>query len=427
MLLGCIADDYTGATDVANYLVRGGLRTVQIIGVPDRDDPAADADAVVIALKSRTAPVADAVRDSLESLAYLRRAGAEQIYFKYCSTFDSTPAGNIGPVTDALLGALRSSFTIACPAVPENGRTVYRGHLFVGDVPLAESGMRDHPLTPMRDSNLVRVLQHQTAHKVGLLTRDRVALGAESLRDDFARCESEGVGIAVVDAIDSYDLECIGRAVALLPLVTAASGVAYGMARYWWSTGRLAHADRAHALPPPSGRRAIVSGSCSVATLAQVAAFQSAGGKSFAVDPLRLARGEDVVDEALAWSDTIADSEPLLVYTSAAPEAVREVQREVGTGRAGEMVEQCLARIALGLVRRGVRQLVVAGGETSGAVVNTLGIRRLQIGGQIDPGVPWTTAMTAYTPDAPLHLALKSGNFGGIDFFTKAFQRLASS
>jgi len=400
---------------------------VQTIGVPGAA-AAIDADAIVVALKSRTIPAADAVAQSLDALRWLRARGVEQIYFKYCSTFDSTDAGNIGPVTDALLDALADQpgggFTIACPAFPVNQRTVFNGHLFVGEQLLSESGMRHHPLTPMTDANLVRVLQRQSKHRVGLVAHGVVARGADAIRARFAALRGEGVGIAVVDAVSNDDLMKIGAALRGLPLVTAGSGVAIGLAQNW--PDRASAGVRADALPAASGRRAVVSGSCSVATNAQVRRFRQGGGASFAVDPLKLAAGEDVVGRALAWADGQLAQGPVLVYATAEPNVVADVQAELGAARAGELVENALATVAVGLVERGVRQLVVAGGETSGAVVRALGVQQMAIGPQIDPGVPWTAATAAAAGGATLHLALKSGNFGGDDFFTRAFERLAA-
>jgi uncharacterized protein YgbK (DUF1537 family) len=417
LALGCIADDFTGATDLANNLVRGGMRAVQAIGVPE-GALASDADAVVVALKSRTNPPQEAVAQSLEALRWLQGQGARQVYFKYCSTFDSTPLGNIGPVTEALMDALATDFTIATPAFPDNGRTVFKGHLFVGDVLLSDSGMRDHPLTPMRDANLVRVLQAQCKRRVGLVDHRVVAQGPEAVRARFAALRQEGVGIALVDAVSNDDLLRLGPALADLPLVTAGSGVAIGLP----SNFGIAATATAATLPPATGLRAIVSGSCSVATNAQVKAFVDAGGAAFAVDPLRIAGGTDVAADALRWAADRLAKGPVLVYATAEPSAVRAVQDRLGVEAAGALVERTLAAVARRLVERGVRQLVVAGGETSGACVQALDVRQLQIGAQIDPGVPWCFAPGA--GGAGLHLALKSGNFGGTDFFTRAFEVL---
>ena len=427
-LIGCIADDFTGATDLANNLVRAGMRCVQTIGVPG-DSATVQADAIVVALKSRTVPAADAVEQSLAALRWLQAQSVQQIYFKYCSTFDSTPEGNIGPVTEALLDALHGpgqGFTIACPAFPVNQRTVFKGHLFVGDVLLSDSGMRHHPLTPMTDANLVRVMQAQTRRKVGLVVQDVVAAGPQAIRDRFAALQAEGVGVAVVDAVSNHDLMLIGQALAGMPLVTAGSGIAIGLPQNWPQLQTRGAGVRADALPPARGLQAVVSGSCSVATNAQVLHFKQSGRPSLAIDPLAIAAGEDVAAQALAWAEPLLAGGPVLLYATAEPSAVRAVQERLGVARAGEMVEHTLSRIAAGLVQRGVRQLLVAGGETSGAVVQTLGVQRMAIGPQIDPGVPWTAVDTPLCPGEPVHVALKSGNFGSTDFFTKAFAQLSS-
>jgi uncharacterized protein YgbK (DUF1537 family) len=424
-MLGAIADDFTGATDLANTLVRGGMRCVQTIGVPEGALDA-EADAVVVALKSRTVPVADAVAQSLRALRWLQAQGAAQIYFKYCSTFDSTPQGNIGQVADALLDALHGKgkgFTIACPAFPTNQRTVFKGHLFVGDVLLSDSGMRNHPLTPMTDANLVRVLQAQTQRKVGLVAHEVVAQGPVSIKARFDALRADGIGIAVLDAISDADLMQIGIALADLKLVTAGSGIAMGLPQNWVASGALAANASVQSLPAVHGRTAVVSGSCSLATNAQVRHFREQGGPALQIDPLEVAAGDDAVARALAWCAAQAPEHALLVYATAEPAAVQRAQAELGVARAGELVERALARIAVGLVERGVRRLVVAGGETSGAVVQALGVTQLAIGAQIDPGVPWTAARSPACGGDWLHLALKSGNFGATDFFTKAFAR----
>lgn len=414
-LLGCIADDFTGATDLANNLVRSGMRAVQTIGVPE--GPAPEAEAIVVALKSRTIAAADAVAQSLQALHWLQAQGCRQFYFKVCSTFDSTPRGNIGPVAEALAQALGARLVCVTPAFPENGRTVYKGHLFVGDVLLSDSGMRNHPLTPMTDASLVRVLQSQCQGRVGLVDHHVVRGGAAPIHARLRQLEDEGVRFAIVDALDNEDLMHLGRAIAAMPLVVAGSGVAIGLPQ---NHGLSASSDAAE-LPPAHGARAIVSGSCSVATNQQVQDFIARGLPALAIDPLQVAAGRDVVGEAMAWAAPRLGDTPLLVYSSAPPEAVGAVQRALGVGEAGELVERTLAEIAQRLVERGVGQLVVAGGETSGAAVQALGVRQLRIGPQIDPGVPWCHAQ-AEAFGRGLHLALKSGNFGSTDFFSKAFR-----
>jgi uncharacterized protein YgbK (DUF1537 family) len=389
------------------------MRTVQVLGVPS--EPAPDADAVVVALKSRTIDAKEAVAQSLAAHAWLERAGCRQVYFKYCSTFDSTDRGNIGPVAEALMDAVGTDFTIACPAFPETGRTIFRGYLFVGDLLLSESGMRDHPLTPMTDANLVRVLQRQTKRTVGLVRYDTVAMGASALRRRFDALRREGAGLAIVDAVSDADLLAIGRACDDMPLVTGGSGAALGLPENFRGKGLLGHVATAADLPAIAGPAAVLSGSCSVATNAQVREWlRSRPG--FAIDPLALAAGKDVAGEALAWAEPRLAAGPVLIYATAPPEAVKAVQRALGAERAGQLVERCLAAVARGLHARGVRTLVVAGGETAGAVVTALGVRALRIGPQIDPGVPWTASLG----DDPVRLALKSGNFGAVDFFARA-------
>jgi uncharacterized protein YgbK (DUF1537 family) len=422
VLLGGIADDFTGATDLCNTLVRRGMRTVQLIDVPAPGTPVPDAEAIVVALKSRTIPAEEAIDKSLEALAWLRAAGARQILFKYCSTFDSTDAGNIGPVAEALLDALDSDFTLFCPAFPENGRTIYLGYLFVGDVLLSESGMRDHPLTPMRDPSLVRVLQRQSRGNVGLVSAATVASGAEAIRDAFAALRRAGFRHAIVDAIADRDLEAIGEAAADFPLITGGSGIALGLPQNFRRRGLLGNGAAADILPRIGGKAAVLSGSCSEATQAQVAHLINGGysGGVFIVNPLAAAARENFAAEALAWADAQPGDKPLLFASTAGPKQVAKVQHELGRERAGAVVEKVMAEIARGLVARGVRRLVVAGGETAGAIVQALGVTGLRIGRQIDPGVPWTASLG----EPSLALALKSGNFGAPDFFLRAFEVL---
>jgi uncharacterized protein YgbK (DUF1537 family) len=420
-LLGCIADDFTGATDLANMLVRGGMRTVQSIGIPSPEVLAGlDADAIVIALKSRTVPVADAVAESLEALAWLREHGCEQIFFKYCSTFDSTAAGNIGQVSEALLAALGSDFTLACPAFPENGRTIFRGHLFVQDQLLNESGMQHHPLTPMTDANLVNVLQAQTTLPVGLLRYDTVAKGVDAVKARITQLRTDGVGMAVADAVSDADLYTLGEACAGLPLLTGGSGLALGLPENFRRAGKLRELDAA-AVPAVAGGEVVLAGSASGATNGQVAAWLEAGRPALQINPLALAAGEPVVAQALAFARDAGQT--VLIYATCPPDEVKAVQQQLGVERAGAIVEQALGEIASGLRAAGVRRFVVAGGETSGAVVQALGVQLLQIGAQIDPGVPATVS----TGGEPLALALKSGNFGGRDFFAKALNHLAGA
>jgi uncharacterized protein YgbK (DUF1537 family) len=418
-LLGCIADDFTGATDLANMLVRGGMRTVQTIGVPDKGT-SIEADALVVALKSRTIPAKHAVRQSLDALEWLRAQGCRQFFFKYCSTFDSTETGNIGPVADALLDALKDDFTIACPAFPENGRTVYRGNLFVGDVLLNESGMERHPLTPMSDPNLVRVLQRQTKSKVGLIRYDTIAEGVEAIRACIDELKEDGVRLAIADAVSNADLYTLGKACRNLSLVTGGSGIALGLPQNFHSADLLVYAGQATDLQKIDGKSIVLAGSASKATNAQVAEWRTSK-PSFRVDPMALSRGEPVVDNAVEFARE--HDETVLIYATSSPDDVKTVQKELGVEQAGQLVEDALASIARKLRDEGVRKFVVAGGETSGAVVQALGVRSLRIGPQIDPGVPATQSIGT-SKGAPLALALKSGNFGTVDFFAKALKAL---
>jgi 3-dehydrotetronate 4-kinase len=409
IVLGCIADDFTGATDLANNLVRAGMRVVLSVDVPVEDQPV-DADAVVVALKSRTVAAAAAVRLSLDACRWLRKQGAGQIYFKICSTFDSTAAGNIGPVIEALMDELDCDFSIATPAFPENGRTVVHGHLFLGDTLLSDSGMRQHPLTPMTDANLVRVLQAQLnpskGRKVGLIDYRTVAESAEVIHRRMDELKAKGISIAIADALSDDDLGRLAEAVRGSAFLTAGSGLGSSLARNWGFRRATPIA-----LPPPRGRKAILAGSCSPATNAQVQRFLRDGGEAYALLPR--ADLELQIAKVLAWADGCwrTDAElPLLVYSTAEPERVNPAD--------APLIEQTMATLARALVERGVGILVVAGGETAGICVQALGITQLQIGPQIDPGVPWCYARG-------LHLALKSGNFGTPDFFSKAFAFVA--
>ena len=418
-LLGIIADDFTGATDIAGMLVKGGMRTVQTIGVPAPDMALDDVDGIVVALKSRTIAPDDAVAQSLDALKALQARGCRQLFFKYCSTFDSTDRGNIGPVADALLERLDAPFTIFCPAFPANGRAIFLGYLFVGPVLLSESSMRDHPLTPMTDASLVRVLQRQTRHKVGLIALRTVQAGANTIREEIEVLKASGVRHAIVDAGTDADLMTIGEAASGLALVTGGSGVAMGLPANFRRAGLLREgaADR---LPKADGRAAIIAGSCSAATLGQIATYRDGGGAALELDTQAICEGKDVAKQALDWAGRQAGT--ALLYASAPPERVKAVQSRYGVEASSKRIESTMASIAKGLVSDGVRRLVVAGGETSGAVVQALGARALRIGPEIDPGVPWTATTTG--SGATIALALKSGNFGAADFFSKAFAKL---
>ncbi|RUT32819.1 four-carbon acid sugar kinase family protein [Arsenicitalea aurantiaca] len=413
MFIGAIADDLTGATDLALMLAREGLEVLQVVGVPAPDSDFGSAEAVVVSLKSRTNPAEEAVAMSLASAEVLLAAGARQLFFKYCSTFDSTDEGNIGPVTDALLKRLGETRTIACPAFPVNKRTVYKGHLFVGDELLSDSPMKDHPLNPMRDANLVRVLGRQAKTPVSLIAYETVSQGPDVLAEALERLK----GIAIVDAVSDADLRTIGRAAKGLRLITGGSGVALGLPANFLEAPRAPDTEPMAAAP---GRAVVLAGSCSTATRRQVAAAIAAGMPAMRLDAMAIAEGRTRVEDALAFVREHADAIPL-IYSSAEPEAVRAVQEQLGRNAAGETVEHYLAAVTQALKDEGFTRFLVAGGETSGAVVAALGVSALRIGPEIDPGVPWTVS---HGTDQKLALALKSGNFGTDDFFIKAWDLL---
>jgi uncharacterized protein YgbK (DUF1537 family) len=418
IVLGAIADDFTGATDLANTLVNEGMRVVQVIGVPDANADYGDADAVVVALKSRTAPVTKAISESLDALRWLQAEGAEQVLFKYCSTFDSTPQGNIGPVADALRDAIGCELALICPAFPKNGRTIYNGVLFVGELPLAESPMKDHPLTPMRDSNLMRLMEAQSDGKVGLIPTQVVKQGVEAIRDRVAALIAEGASYAVIDALDESDLRVIGQAAADHKLITGGSGIALGLPDNFRSRGLIAKGQTA-TISATEGRTLIIAGSCSTATRAQLTEAKAKWPHT-KVDIDRVAAGEDVVSELTDWAMTQPDANPVIIYGSADPEEVAAIQKRYGMAASGKMMEDTLSALALRLADAGFQKLIVAGGETSGAVVSALNVNMLEIGPEIAPGVPWTQALGA----RPLTLALKSGNFGQPSFFEDALKVL---
>ena len=420
MLLGVIADDLTGATDVALMLAREGMRVVQTVGVPEKGAKLPDADAVVVSLKSRTNPPEEAIAWSLQACEALLAAGAKQILFKYCSTFDSTDKGNIGPVTDALMTRLGARYTVACPAFPANGRSVFQGHLFVGAMLLSDSPMKDHPLTPMRESNLVKVLAPQTKLPVGIVPFATVEKGAEAVRTAFEALAEKGPAIAVADAVTNEHLRILGAALADAPLLTGGSGIALGLPENFRKAGLLKSRTEAHAFHAPQGSTAILAGSCSAATRGQVQDAISKGVEAYAIDPVALAEKRISAQSILDWAKPKLGAKPILIYSTAEPEQVRAIQERFGRDEAGAMVEHCLGDIAKGLTASGVTRLVVAGGETSGAVVGALGVSLLEIGPEIDPGVPWTLAADGKR----IALALKSGNFGTPDFFTKSLAML---
>ncbi|NEX75784.1 3-oxo-tetronate kinase [Aeromonas rivipollensis] len=411
MKLGVIADDFTGATDIAGFLVENGLSTLQLSGVPEHDGDLPRVDAVVISLKSRSCPAGEAVRDSLAALAWFQARGCPRIYQKYCSTFDSTAAGNIGPVTDALLAALGQDFTLICPALPVNGRTVYQGNLFVGALPLAESGMRHHPITPMQDSNLLRLMERQAQGRAGLVPFATIDKGAAAIAGAFEQLAEDGVRYAVVDTLTEQHLLDIATAALDMPLVTGGSGLAIGLARQLGS-GDLQGAREAGW---PRGSRAVVlSGSCSEMTNRQVARYRQ-HAPALALEVARCLEDADYPAELAQWVLAQPLAPAPLVYATTSPGELARIQESHGQQAASDAVEHCFARLAQRLQGAGVDGFIIAGGETSSRITQALGVKAFHIGPQIAPGVPWVRAI-----DAPLSLALKSGNFGDEDFFDKA-------
>lgn len=418
LALGCIADDYTGASDLANTLTRAGLRTVQTIGIPADDLALPEIDAVVVSLKSRSIEAGLAVSRSRAAEKWLRARGAGHVLFKICSTFDSTVSGNIGPVMDALRADGGEGVVLVTPAFPETGRTVYQGNLFVGAVPLNESPLKDHPLNPMHDSNLVRVLARQSRTQVGLVDLATVARGAEAVQARLAELSGKGIGAAIIDAVFDRDLETIGLVAAGHRLSVGASGIGLGLARALVSAGKVkSEAASSETGAAVGGPAACLAGSCSQATLQQIANAERVM-PVLHLDPERIVAGTDEAQRALTWARPRLADGPVLIASSSAPEQVAALQARHGRDTAGHAIEQAMADIADGLVQAGVRRLIVAGGETSGAVVDRLKIPGFLVGAEIAAGVPVLRAVGAGQGD--MLLALKSGNFGGPAFFTDA-------
>jgi uncharacterized protein YgbK (DUF1537 family) len=416
MLLGCIADDFTGASDLANTLAKGGMATTQFVGVPDGPAGAA-CEAGVVALKSRTIPAAEAVAQSLAALDWLLAQGCRQILFKYCSTFDSTPEGNIGPVAEALLDRL-GGIAVVCPVFPATGRTLFQGHLFVGGRLLSETGMRDHPLTPMTDPDIRRWLRRQTSGEVGLAPYATIREGAGAIREALAQEAAAGRRLVVTDAVTDADLMAIGEAIGDHKLVTGGSGIALGLPANFRLAGLLSgHGTTFDGSPGPA---AALSGSCSTQSLLQVEHF-ARSHPTLAVAPDALIAGAMTAERAFAWTMERLDAYPM-VYSSAAPDAVKAAQERFGREAAAAAIEHLFADLAVRLAAAGVTRLAVGGGETSGAVATALGARAFAIGPEIDPGVPALAVV-----GSPLRLALKSGNFGAADFYEKAAETLTGA
>lgn len=415
MLLGCIGDDFTGSSDLANTLAKQGMRTVQYTGVP-LSDATSDIEAGIVALKSRSNDPKIAIEQSLKALDWLKRQGCQQFFFKYCSTFDSTPMGNIGPVIEALAEALEAHKIIVCPAFPGTGRSIYQGHLFVNDVLLNESGMQDHPITPMVDSDIRRWLKRQTKFNVGHVAAPHVLKGVDAIKMAMEDEHQKGNRVIIVDALQDADLLEIGRAAVDLPLITGGSGVALGLPANFIKKGLVTGLVKKW--KPQIGKCVVLSGSCSKATRAQIA-FHSKTNPTFEIMAADVIEGRLQVETVANW---LVEKKGIpIAYSSADPKIVRSIQEKFGSKKSAEAIENFFAEVSQKLVEKGVECILTAGGETSGAVVEGLQLKELEIGPEIDPGVP------ALRAGPNLVLALKSGNFGAEDYFSKAAKILTSS
>ena len=416
--LGCIADDFTGATDLASMLARSGVNVSLRIGVP-LSTPENTAEIEVIALKTRSISASKAIEESLSALKWLNEAGAKKYFFKYCSTFDSTAEGNIGPVSEALMNELKVDQTIYCPAFPENGRSIYMGNLFVGQKLLSESSMKDHPLTPMNDSNLMRLLSAQVSRRVGLADRIVVNSGVNSLKEKLISLKENDVPHVIVDAVADTDLDTIASACQDMDFITGGSALAMPLAEFYKASGKISANDNSFMNKRLNTGSIILSGSCSEMTIIQVKNFIQRGAAAFQLDPIDLA--ENGVKKVLDWLSSQDFTKNIIIYATSDPDTVKKVQAELGVDMAGKIVEQGLSECAIAARELGIKNFIIAGGETSGAITKALNVRQLDIGIEIAPGVPWTFSGKRNNQIA---LSLKSGNFGSEEFFTEALSKL---
>ncbi|MEZ5924081.1 MAG: four-carbon acid sugar kinase family protein [Hyphomicrobiaceae bacterium] len=413
LLLGAIADDLTGGIELASMLVAQGVRTGFGIG------PAAslveDAEAQVIALKTRVIPADEAVTAVLGGAERLITRGARQVFFKYCATFDSTPAGNIGPCAEALIDRLDAHRALFCPALCETGRTVYQGHMFGGSTLLSDSPKRFDPLTPMTDSNLVRVLQAQSRQKVGLIDHSIVEAGPEAIRYRSEQLAAEGATLQIVDTLNENHLAAIADAAAGMPLLTGNSSVAAHLPACWRRSGDL-QATAPIMLAGVDGPGAVIAGSVAEQTRQQLAVF----GTHHPVLTLHLERafaGDDLVGEAMTFArQCMRQCRDFAISTAVPQAAVDQLQTRFGRAETAAQAEFILSTLAHRFVHElGVRRIVVAGGETSGAVVAALGLTRLEVGPYL--GLGMSRAITRTEPI--LGLSLKSGKLGSLDVFER--------
>jgi uncharacterized protein YgbK (DUF1537 family) len=426
VVIGAIADDYTGGTDVSVAFRRAGLRTLLFFGVPSEHEELPPHDALVIALKSRMIPSEEAVEQSLDAHRWLDNRGVSTLYFKYCSTFDSTSQGNIGPVLDALASVTGARSVVMTPSSPEHGRTQYQGHLFVGVLLLSESHMRNHPVTPMTDSNIGHLLRGQTPESIGLVEHAVVAQGHVAVRAAVRAAEDRGERYILADAIDDDDLRTIGRAIAGAPLVAGASGLAAGLASVLTEVGPQRAADAPERdLLRGYHRSVVLAGSCSARTLEQIAFIQAGGRPSYRLDAIADPEPASLAAAALAWYDALVESDPdaaPLIYSSVEPATLRRIQAELGVAMSAEILEDAIGRVARGLVDRGVTRVISAGGETSGAIVTALNVTGGFIGEEESRGIPWIFTTT----EPQLALLLKSGNFGDRELLARTSDTVSS-
>ena len=420
MKLGIIGDDFTGSSDIANNLKKSGMQVSMYAGIPTllpSEIKKESTDAAVIALKTRTIPIEEAISESLKALAWLKDCGCEQFIFKYCSTFDSTKKGNIGPVTDAIMEELNTDFTIACPSFPDAGRTVYFGHMFVNGKPLNESGMENHPLTPMTDHNLVRWLNYQTKDNVGLIDFQTISKGANSIKERIQTLKTDGYKYAIVDTIKNDDFEIICNGVKDLPFLTGGSGIALGLPKIYKDRGLLSATN--FEIPKNNSNAIILSGSCSVATINQINIYKEKN-PSLYISPDEVINNEDLVEKVFSW---IKDNETLspLIYSSSDTKTVTEKQKQYGQEILANKIETFFELLSKKLVKDNFGTFISAGGETSGAVIKGLGVQELKIGEEISHGVPalWSPHSNG---NKPISVTLKSGNFGQTDFFERALK-----
>ncbi|PHM35743.1 3-oxo-tetronate kinase [Xenorhabdus innexi] len=424
--LGVIADDFTGATDIASLMVQNGWQVALLLSIPDDSTFIPhDVDAIIISLKSRSCPVDESIEQSLKACRWLRqKANCSRLFFKYCSTFDSTIKGNIGPVTDVLMDELQIDLCLICPALPINGRTVVYGYLFVNGQLLNESDMQYHPINPMKDSNLLRLMEQQSRGTAGLVDINCVRQGELSIRDRLCQLRCKGIRYAVVDTLLMDDLLLVAQAAHDMTLITGGSGLGGAIARY--CSGGNSEKTSIKKLPLPRNRRMVIlSGSCSVMTYRQVLEYKKIAS-TMELDIDKCINNPDYIHLLVDWiiQQPMKGLAPML-YTTRPPGVLKLTHNQYESFQVSKIIEQLFAQIANELRQKDFNTFIITGGETSGKVVQSLGINQVGIGAIIAHGVPWV-----YDLQSDCWLALKSGNFGEVDFFHYAqeiFHELGSN